>query len=96
MSNTVKILRGQTLLLHRDGTVLLRKKHVTDASVTTPWGYFVGTDEEVDLKVASLYLKEIVRPTELKVEKPKLPEVQQKKQNFSTKLLNFFKSIFSK
>ena len=95
MSHTVKIPSGHTLLLYRDSTILLRKKHDKDSVVTTPWSNFVGTDQEVDAKVAELNLVSIVRPTFLKPGlKPSQVPNEKPSAGIFSRILKFIKNIF--
>jgi hypothetical protein len=95
MSHTVNIPSGQTLLLYRDSIILLRKKHDKDSVVTTPWSYFVGTDEEVEAKVAELNLASIVRPTFLKQGiKPSQVPNEKPSVGIFKRIINFIKNIF--
>lgn len=95
-THTVNISEGQTLLLYKDNKILLRKKHTCGATVSTSWESFVGTDEEVNAKIALLGVTEIVKPTQKKQSCCAIEPVAPKKQNFSDKLLKFFKTLFSK
>lgn len=95
-THTINIAEGQTLLLYKGDKILLRKKHDCGSTITTSWESFVGSDADVDAKIASLSLSEIKKPKELK--KPVVEEVAkpERKANFGEKLLGFLKTIFSK
>ena len=58
----LNIAAGQTAILWNDGKVLIQKAYKEDSRIYTAWDSFVGTDEEVQAKIAELKLTSYASP----------------------------------
>lgn len=90
-THTVNIAEGQTLLLYKDKSIILRKEYAISSSITTPWSWFTGTSDEVDAKIKELSLGNIKKPLAIK---PPSVVAKMHRVGLIRRIANYFKQLF--